>query len=82
MQASVKTNSTSIIDIDDCISKQIFRNYNDSMVNLFIDAGTVISIHSITILISTFKKLPFPFASVSINGYVTSEKYYDEGHFN
>ena len=47
------------------------------MINIYVDAGTVNSIHSIEVLISSNDIPPFPYASISTNGYVTSDIYYD-----
>ena len=70
--------SQSISNLDQIISTKILKQFKGKMINIFVDAGTVNSIHSIEILISSNDITPFPFTSISTNGYVTSEIYYKE----
>lgn len=76
-QYSSKTLSSSIASLDSCIACQILKIFHETMVNMYIDAGTVNSIHSIEFLISTSNIAPYPYSSIFTDCYTTHQKYFD-----
>ena len=57
--------SQSISNLDQAVSTKILEKFNGKMINIFVDAGTVNTVHSIEILISSSDIPPYPYASIS-----------------